>query len=117
MTHVESLHSSTGKVVAERRKEARHELTGRIWMLDHAGCTMLPCLFEDVSGGGMLIRAPLGYGVADGNLYEVRSCDPNESQDWSDPGSVRGRLAQVRWARTVTDDRGQFVEAGLQFVS
>lgn len=57
----------------DRRSEIRSSLNADLWMIDHHGATVLRCHCLDVSENGMRLRVPLGYGVCEGQEYELRS--------------------------------------------
>lgn len=65
--------SAQAEFVTERRSEPREPVMGALWMIDHYGSTLLKCECLDSSHSGMRLRAPLGYGIADGQRYELRS--------------------------------------------
>lgn len=76
MTNREALSSlpvpDSGPFV-ERRGQPRQAISGTLWLVDHDGSTVLRCQCEEVSSNGMRLRVPLGYGVAEGQRYELRS--------------------------------------------
>lgn len=59
--------------VPERRFEPRENIACDLWMIDHHGSTVLRCRCLEVSKHGMRLRVPLGYGVSEGQRYELRS--------------------------------------------
>lgn len=63
----------TPPYVTDRRFEPRQLVSADLWMIDHAGETVLRCRCIDVSESGLRLRVPLGYGVAEGQRYELRS--------------------------------------------
>jgi hypothetical protein len=79
----------------DRRSENRQGVGGALWMIDHHGATVLPCRCMDMSDSGMRLRVPLGYGVAEGQRYELRSHLPGVH-----PVSPLGVTAS-RWATVV----------------
>lgn len=81
--------------VHDRRLETRQAVRGDLWMIDHNGATVLRCRCVDVSEHGMRLQAPLGYGVADGQRYELRSHLPGSTRT---PGFG---LISRRWATVV----------------
>ncbi len=85
----------TATRAAERRFEPRTPTSCHLWMIDHHGSTILRCRCTEVSDNGMRLRVPLGYGVAEGQRYELRS---------HLPGNARGNEFGVvgsRWATIV----------------
>lgn len=90
--------------VDERRYEPRQPITCDLWMIDHYGSTVLRCRCLETSNNGMRLRVPLGYGIAEGQRYELRSHLPG-----SRPSATLG-LVGSRWATVV---RTQFrIEGG-----
>ena len=57
----------------ERRGESREMVAGALWMVDHHGSTVLRCHCLECSKNGMRLRVPLGYGIAEGQRYELCS--------------------------------------------
>jgi hypothetical protein len=64
-------------------------------MIDHYGATVLRCRCLEMSRNGMRLRVPLGYGVAEGQRYELRSHLPGER------GRTSLGLTGSRWATVV----------------
>ncbi len=80
--------------VADRRGESRQPVSGTLWMVDHDGATVLRCHCVESSPGGLRLRVPLGYGVAEGQRYELRSHLPG-AQPLEGFGIVGSRWATV----------------------
>lgn len=78
-----------------KRAEPRRDVDGDLWMIDHHGCTVLRCRVVDASANGIKLCVPLGYGVAEGQRYELRSHLPGAN---SRP--VLG-LVGARWGTVV----------------
>lgn len=98
--------------VADRRCEAREPVTGTVWLLDHAGSTVLPCRLIDRSHSGMRLLAPAGYGIAEEQRCELRSDDGTATGGPSTAISP-GRWGTVVWTRGQMDERGACLELGL----
>ena len=79
----------------ERRTEPRESVGGTLWMVDHNGSTILRCRCVESSPNGMRLRVPLGYGVAEGQRYELRSHLPGRQ-----PAGGFGVIGS-RWATVV----------------
>ena len=96
MTDFEIAPSSPGSEpdFVERRGEARQQVSGTLWLVDHHGSTVLRCQCMEVSNRGMRLRVPLGYGVAEGQRYELRSHLPG-SQPVEGFGVVGSRWGTV----------------------
>lgn len=86
---------TSGPRVADRRFESRHPVTCDLWMIDHYGSTVLRCHCTEVSDNGMRLRVPLGYGVSQGQRYELRSHLPGT------PKQATLGLVGSRWATVV----------------
>ncbi len=84
-----------GAFVIERRSEPRQSVLCDLWMIDHYGSTVLRCQCLDVSHNGIRLRVPLGYGVAEGQRYELRSHLPGSRC------AVAFGLVSSRWATVV----------------
>ncbi|MCK4343291.1 MAG: hypothetical protein KAY37_16375 [Phycisphaerae bacterium] len=80
--------------IIERRFEARELITCDLWMIDHHGSTVLRCRCLETSSNGMRLRVPLGYGVAEGQRYELRSHLPG-SRSSASLGLIGSRWATV----------------------
>jgi hypothetical protein len=79
MTICDTAGSTTFELATgERRSELRNPVSCDLWMIDHEGSTVLRCRCLDSSPSGMRLRVPLGYGVAEGQRYELRSHLPGE---------------------------------------
>jgi hypothetical protein len=81
--------------VLERRFEPRRPACCDLWMIDHHGSTILRCRCTEVSRNGMRLSVPLGYGVAEGQRYELRSHLPG-----APPRTSLGLIGS-RWATVV----------------
>jgi hypothetical protein len=99
-------------MTGERRNESREPVIGNLWMIDNQTSTVLRCRCIDVSSHGMRLRVPLGYGVHEGQRYELTSHLPGQS---SPPGlglMVSRRAEVVRTHIAPTDDEYD-VEVGV----
>jgi hypothetical protein len=95
MTRCETLPASTESgFVTERRAEPRESVAGTLWMIDHYGATVLKCQCIESSRSGMRLRVPLGYGIAEGQRYELRSHLPGR-QPVEGFGVIGSRWATV----------------------
>lgn len=72
----------------ERPQGPGAALAGDLWMIDHAGSTMLRCRRLEASGAGMRLCVPAGYGVAVGQRYELRG---------RGSGSIRRPCCRPSW--------------------
>jgi hypothetical protein len=98
--------------LAEHRCESRALVGCDLWMIDHYGSTVLRCRCVDVSNGGMRLRVPLGYGVAEGQRYELRS-HLTESPPPSSLGLMASRWATVVRTRLCLDEGDDHLDVGL----
>lgn len=88
----------------ERRVERRDHVIGSLWMIDSTTSTVLRCRCVDASKRGMRLRVPAGYGVSEGQQYELSSHLPGQS---SPPGlglMVSRRAVVVRTEITPSED-------------
>jgi hypothetical protein len=81
-------------------------------MVDHYGSTVLRCRCLDVSKNGMRLRVPLGYGVAEGQRYELRSHLPGASPVTS-LGLVGSRWATVVRTQLYLGDNEDHLDVGV----
>jgi len=95
MTTATAPDAASAKFFIERRFEMREPVTCDLWMIDHHGSTVLRCHCLESSVHGMRLRVPLGYGVAEGQRYELRSHLPG-----SRTGTTLG-LVNSRWATVI----------------
>ena len=97
---------------AERRTESREPVVGCLWMIDSHSSTILRCRCIDVSSKGMRLRVPLGYGVRQGQRYELTSHLPGQS---SPPGLglMVSRRAEVVRTQIVPSKDEYDVDVGV----
>ena len=96
----------------ERRWETRERVDCDLWMIDHHGSTVLRCRCLDSSPNGMRLYVPLGYGVAEGQRYELRSHLPGARGDVT-LGLVGSRWATVVRTSVCVDGIGDHLEVGV----
>ena len=96
----------------ERRCEIRRPLSCDLWMIDHHGSTVLRCHCLDSSPNGMLLRVPLGYGVSEGQRYELRSHLPG-SRGTSTFGVIGSRWATVVRTLLRIEDGDDHLDVGV----
>ena len=113
MTNAEALDMfSQAGVLSERRAEPREPITGTLWMIDHNGSTVLRCQCVESSANGMRLRVPLGYGIADGQRYELRSRLPG-GQSTEGFGIVGSRWATVVRTQVCVHDEDDHLDVGV----
>ena len=54
------------------REHHRRQVQQELWLSDLSGETVLRCTCRDLSAGGLYATAPVGYGLAIGQRYELR---------------------------------------------
>lgn len=96
----------------ERRYEDRRPVSCDLWMIDHHGSTVLRCNCVEISKNGMRIRVPLGYGVAEGQRYELRSHLPG-SVSTTSLGLVGSRWATVIRTNLHINDGEDYLDVGV----
>jgi len=99
----------------ERRAEPRQQLVGSLWMVDHHGSTVLRCQCVEASRSGLRLRVPPGYGVVEGQRYELRSHLPG-----AQPLTEGFDLTGSRWATVVrvqfrVNDHSDYLDVGVMF--
>jgi len=60
------------KLRSDQRDYARRKLQCELWLIDAGAAAVFRCKTEDISDAGLLARAPVGYGIAVGQRYELR---------------------------------------------
>ena len=100
------------KSTPERRFEPRRPVVCELWMIDHYGSTVLPCRCVEISNNGMRLQVPLGYGVAEGQRYELRSHRPGSSSATS-LGLVGSRWATVIRTQLLLEDNEDHLDVGV----
>ncbi len=103
----------TSGALLDNRREERQEATGTLWLIDHSGQTVLRCSLSNVSRSGICVRAPIGYGVALGQRYELRSHLPG-----AHPQQMFGVVGS-RWGTVVRTNfdfarGGDYVDIGMR---
>ncbi len=76
---------------------ARHSQGYGFYLLDNEGATVLPCHCLESSDQGLWLEAPPGYGLAEGQEYELWPIGNNSSApDWI--GRAWIRIEQIEYA-------------------
>ena len=113
MTNSETLGAATKLGSGdERRVEPREAVSGNLWMVDHQGNTVLKCQCLESSSSGIRLRVPLGYGIADGQRYELRSHLPGR-ESTGGFGIVGSRWATVVRTQVRLGDEDDHIDVGL----
>lgn len=74
---------------------------GPVWLINHPGGTVLRCVVLNTSNDGVRLRAPLGYGIAEGQAYELSAHLPGEFES---PEAGAGTRVNVVVTRAKTAD-------------
>lgn len=98
--------------IVERRFEPRQPVSCDLWMIDHFGSTVLRCRCIETSQSGMRLRVPLGYGVADGQRYELRSHLPG-TPTGSTLGLIGSRWATVVRSKLCLEQADDYLDVGV----
>ena len=99
--------------VTERRAETREPVIGCLWMIDGHTSTVLRCRCVDVSCSGMRLRVPLGYGVREGQRYELTSHLPGQSAP-PGLGLMVSRRAEVVRTHIIPSEDEYDVDVGVR---
>ncbi len=97
---------------SERRVETRRPVACDLWMIDHYGSTVLRCRCLEMSKNGMRLRVPLGYGVAEGQRYELCSHLPGAPKR-ACLGLTGSRWASVIRTQLCLDGNDDHVDVGV----
>ncbi len=117
MTSCQTLPASgESRFIAERRAAPREPVAGTLWLIDHFGSTVLQCQCVEASEGGMRLRVPLGYGIAEGQRYELRSHLPGR-KPVDGFGVIGSRWATVIRTQLRLGDDEDHLDVGVVFDS
>jgi len=97
---------------SERRREPRSAVIGTLWMIDNRTATVLRCRCVDAAPNGMRLRVPVGYGVHQGQCYELCSHLPGQSTP-PGLGFMISRRARVMYTHVLADDPDYGLEVGV----
>ena len=97
---------------AERPSGSGSTCAGDLWMIDHAGSTVLRCLCLEASATGMRLCVPAGYGVAVGQRYELRGLVPGEHPPTIWPAVATSWVTVVQ-TQTMSDEDRDRLEVGV----
>lgn len=103
-----------GSVIGERREGVRREAGFWAGLITLDGREVLRCRADNISEGGMHLSAPIGYGFAVGQRYEVLVGRDDDGARQS--GFLgEGHYATVVRTEFLIDDDGDAVGVGLRF--
>jgi len=107
--------SSDAATIVEDRRSDAHQPSGlRACLLSPRGYEVLRCRTRDLSGDSICLSAPIGYGLAVGQRFEVLLTD----KDVELPDVLRmerGLYATVVRTRVDVGPDGDWVDVALRF--
>jgi len=100
----------------ERRDYARRQLACDLWLIDLESQSVLRCKTDDISDAGLCASAPIGFGLAVGQRYEVRIAPtPNAAPTSPHVASSLGYGTILRSGIEVLKDRSDRVGFAVRF--
>ncbi|MCG3128139.1 MAG: hypothetical protein CHACPFDD_03015 [Phycisphaerae bacterium] len=98
----------------DRRHATRSDSHGEMWLISHEAGTVLRCRCDNASERGLHLIAPLGYGIAEGQQYELRAIHPGVMPI---PGyqSVCGPLGTIVHTEVIEDAHESRLGVGVAF--
>ncbi len=96
-----------------RRDDLREAVIGALWMIDNQTSTVFRCRCVDVSTNGMRLLVPVGYGVREGQRYELTSHLPGQSAP-PGLGLMVSRRAEVVRTRIIPNEAEYDIEIGVR---
>ena len=67
----------------DRRDYTRRKAVCDLWLIDVSGQSVLRCKTDDISDAGLRATAPIGFGLAVGQRWQVRLLPPAEARNSS----------------------------------
>jgi hypothetical protein len=107
-------HAEAYEPVTERRHVSRGAAAFDVWLIGHEASTILRCHCENHGAGGLHLIAPLGYGIAEGQRYELRSRPP-EVSSMPDFNFEARRWARVVRTEIVLGEERDRLGVGVEF--
>lgn len=96
----------------ERRLSMRKSSATYLWLVDHQGGTILRCQCTDVSERGARLRVPLGYGITEGQRFELRARMPGHEEPFQGTPFHQTWASVVR-AQVHAGDGEAFLDVGV----
>lgn len=93
-TEICTLDRSAAATSAERRNADRVAVESTVWLADRAGKVITNAKIQNAAPGGVRLQVPLGFGVREGQCYELRAYAPGT------PPDAFG-LHASRWGRVI----------------
>ena len=100
--------------LGERRTSARQPRRAYACLLSLIGCNVVRCCTHNLSETGVYVSAPIGYGLAVGQRYEVLLSE-GDSHEPNPRLMSRGRCATVVRTRLEVGPDGDSVGVALRF--
>lgn len=102
----------------EHRDYARRPLQCDVWLIESQSGSVLRCKTDDICDAGLHATAPIGFGLAVGQRYEVRIARTDGVASKTQPGHLGKSLGYATVIRTelhVAGDRHDRVGFALRF--
>jgi hypothetical protein len=99
----------------ERRDYARREIACDVWLIDLESQSVLRCKTDDICDAGMSASAPVGFGLAVGQRYEVRIAPSRTAAMTPHLAASLGYATIVRSGIQVNSDRPDRVGFAVRF--
>lgn len=101
----------------EKRDYERKNTQCELWLIDVGSQSILRCRTDDVSDAGLHASAPVGFGLAVGQRYEIRLSPPSSglrplSEQWA---KSLGYATVIRTEIRVGDDKPDRVGFAVRF--
>ncbi len=99
-----------------RRRADSQPVAGDLWLFAPDAAGGVRCQCDEFSDGGVHLIAPLGYGIAPGQRYELSSHPPGRTPI---PGFDfrRSRWARVVETEILMDDHGAHLGVAVEYDS
>lgn len=100
----------------DQREYARRSIKCDLWLVDTASQSVMRCKTGDISDAGLRATAPVGFGLAVGQRYEVRIAYPQADRAMS-PHLAKslGYATVIRTEIKVGDEEPDRVGCALHF--
>lgn len=100
----------------DQREYVRRQIACDVWLVDAASQSVLRCRSRDLSDAGLCATAPVGFGLAVGQRYEVRvACPQSDGAMSAHLGTSLGYATVIRTEITVGEDQRDRVGCALHF--
>jgi hypothetical protein len=100
----------------DQREYTRRQIECDVWLVDVASRAVLRCRTRDLSDAGVCASAPVGFGLAVGQRYEVRiACRQSDGATSAHLGTSLGFATVIRTEITVGEAQSDRVGCALSF--